>query len=99
LIHINSLIYSITKSKELEINSKKYLSNEHLLDRKNFDILVKSLGNNFVSKKEFNLKINQIENRIEKVEENKSGYVLGTMVISLISLSIWRKILNFKKKY
>ena len=99
LIHINSLIYSINKSKELIINSKKYLSNESLLDRKNFDILVNNLGNNFVSKKEFNRKINQIENRVEKVENNKSNYILGTMVISLISLFIWKKIINFKKSY
>ena len=99
LIHINSLIYSITKSKELVINSKKYLSNDNLIDRKNFDILVNNLGQNFVTKKEFNRKMIQIESRMEKVEDNRSNYILGTMVISLISLFIWKKIINFKKRY
>ena len=99
LIHINSLIYSITKSKELVINSKKYLSNDNLIDRKNFDILVNNLGQNFVTKKEFNRKMTQIESRMEKVEDNRSNYILGTMVISLISLFIWKKIINFKKRY
>ena len=41
----------------------------------------------------------QIESRMEKVEDNRSNYILGTMVISLISLFIWKKIINFKKKY
>ena len=98
-VNINSLIYSITKSKELVINSKKYLSNDNLIDRKNFDILVNNLGQNFVTKKEFNRKMTQIESRMEKVEDNRSNYILGTMVISLISLFIWKKIINFKKRY
>ena len=99
LIHINSLIYALTKGKEVNIESKKYLSNENLVDRKKFDILIRNMETNFVTKREFNYKINQIENRMEKVEENKSNYVLGTMVISLISLFIWKKIINFKKTY
>jgi hypothetical protein len=99
LIHINSLIYALTKGKEVNINSKKYLSNENLIDRKNFDILIRNMETNFVTKREFHHKINQIEHRMEKVEENKSNYVLGTMVISLISLFIWKKIINFKKTY
>lgn len=99
LVHVNSLIFSISKGNELYINSKKYLSPEHVIEKQNYEALMKNISDKFVSKNEFNKKISTIENRIEKVEENKSNYILGTMVISLISLFIWKKIINFKKRY
>ena len=33
------------------------------------------------------------------IEENKPAYILGTMVISLISLFIWKKMIKFKKDH
>ena len=99
LVHVNSLIFSISKGNELYINSKKYLSPEHVIEKQNYEALMKNISDKFISKNEFNKKISTIENRIEKVEENKSNYILGTMVISLISLFIWKKIINFKKRY
>ena len=103
LTHINTVINSIISEKEININSKKYLSNDSFTDRKKFNTLMKTLNNQFVTRKEFNLKINKIENRIINIEENKPTYILGTMVISLISLFIWKKMIRFKtnsyKKY
>ena len=99
LIHINSLIYGIKNSKKVEINLKKYISNEQFVENNFNNNYMKVIKDRFVSKSEFKSKINQIENRLLKVEDNKSNYILGTMVISLISLFIWKKIINFKKKY
>lgn len=98
LTHINTIINSITNQNEININSKKYLSNENFVDRKKFNLLIKTLNNEFVSKKEFNLKMRKIENRISNVEENRPAYILGTMVISLISLFVWKKMIKFKSK-
>ena len=98
LTHLNTIIYGITKEKEVNINTKKYLSDENFMDRKKFNMLLKTLDKQFVSKKEFKNKINQIETRITNIEENKPAYVLGTMVISLISLFIWKKMIRFKTK-
>ena len=98
LTHINTVVNSILNEREININSKKYLSNEHFMDRKKFDTLVKNLNSQFVTKKEFKTKINQIETRITNIEENNSEYVLGTMVISLISLFIWRKMIRFRRR-
>ena len=66
------------------------------MDRKN---LIKTLNSQFVSKREFRNKIHEIETRITNVEENKQGYILGTMVISLISLFVWKKMIKFKSNY
>lgn len=99
LIHINSLIYGIRNFKKIEINLKKYISNDQFVENNISDDYIKALKEKFVTKSEFKTKMNQIEKRLLKVEDNKSNYVLGTMVISLISLFIWKKILNFKKKY
>ena len=66
------------------------------MDRKN---LIKTLNSQFVSKREFRNKIYEIETRITNVEENKQGYILGTMVISLISLFVWKKMIKFKSNY
>lgn len=98
LIHINSLIFAIKNSKKIEINLKKYISDEKFLNKPSYDdSLMKILKEKFISKNDFNLKIKQIEKRLDNVEDDKSNYVLGTIVISLISLFIWRKIINFKK--
>lgn len=98
LTHVNTIVNSITNQNEININSKKYLSNENFVDRKKFNLLIKTLNSEFVSKKEFNLKIKKIEDRICNVEENKPAYILGTMVISLISLFVWKKMIKFKSK-
>lgn len=100
LIHINSLIYAIKNSKKLEINLKKYISDEKFINKPSYDdSLMNMLKEKFISKNEFNLKIKNIEKRLDKVEDNRTNYLLGTIVISLISLFIWRKIINFKKTY
>ena len=96
LIHINSLVYSIKKNKIVEIDMKKYISNDQFVNKNNIDEIIKILKDRFVSKKDFNNKIHQIENRLDKVEDDKSNHVLGTVVISLISLFIWRKMINFR---
>lgn len=99
LTHLNTIIYGITNGKEININTKKYLSNEIFTDRRKFNNLVKSLRNQFVNKNDFNNKINEIETRITNIEENKPAYILGTMVISLISLFVWKRMINFKKQH
>ena len=103
LININSLIHSMTKSKELYIDSKKYMVNNvqssEIDDRRNFNSMVKNLSASFVSKQEFDDKLSRIERRMIKVEDNKSNYIMGTMVISLISLYIWKRIVNFKQTH
>ena len=98
LTHINTIINSIINEKEININSKKYLSNDNFVDRKKFNVLIKTLNNEYVSKKEFNLKIKKIEDRVTNIEDNKPTYILGTMVISLISLFIWKKMIKFKTR-
>ena len=75
---------------------KKYISNDQFVNKNNIDEIIKILKDRFVSKKDFNNKIHQIENRLDKVEDDKSNHVLGTVVISLISLFIWRKMINFR---
>ena len=66
---------------------------------KKFDVLLKTINLQFVNKKEFNNKIIEIEERLSNIENNNSPYIIGTMVISLISLSIWKKIMNFKENF
>ena len=59
---------------------------------------MKTINSQFVSKREFVEKIDEIENRITTIENgSQSPYVIGTMVISLISLSIWKKLMNFRE--
>lgn len=99
LIHLTTILNGIDNENEVNINTKKYISDEMFMDRKKFNNLIKNLNSQFVSKKEFNSKINQIENRISLVEENRPTYILGTMVISLISLFVWKKMINFKSNY
>ena len=99
LTHLNTIIFGITNEKEININTKKYLSNEIFTDRRKFNNLVKSLKNQFISKSDFNNKINEIETRITNIEENKPAYILGTIVISLISLFIWKRMINFKRQH
>ena len=52
LIHINSLINAMSQRTKIRINEDKYLSNEYLSDKKDFQNLVKNLSNHFVTKKE-----------------------------------------------
>lgn len=99
LMHLTTILNGIDNENEVNINTKKYISDEMFMDRKKFSNLIKNLNSQFVSKKEFNSKINQIENRISLVEENRPTYILGTMVISLISLFVWKKMINFKSNY
>ena len=96
LTHINTIINSVISEREININSKTYLSNDNFVDKKKFNVLIKTLNNEYVTKKDFNLKIKKIEDRVTNIEDNKPTYILGTMVISLISLFIWKKILRFK---
>lgn len=98
LTHLNQLLIGIKKGKIVCINDKKYMSNENFNDRKQFNLLMKTINTQFVSKREFVEKIDEIENRILTIENNSnSPYVIGTMVISLISLSIWKKLMNFRE--
>ena len=97
--HINQLVIGIKKGKTISIDNKKYLSNENFDDKKKFDVLLKTINLQFVNKKEFNNKIIEIEERLSNIENNNSPYIIGTMVISLISLSIWKKIMNFKENF
>ena len=99
LIHLTTILNGIKNKSEVNINTKKYISDEVFMDRKNLNNLIKTLNSQFVSKREFRNKIHEIETRITNVEENKPGYILGTMVISLISLFIWKKMLKFKSNY
>jgi hypothetical protein len=99
LTHVNQLIIAIKKGTTLCIDDKKYLSNDTFNDRKKFDILIKTINSQYVSKKEFNIKINEIETRITNIESNNSPYIMGTMVISLISLSIWKKLIRFREDF
>ena len=96
LIHINSLINAISQRSKIKINEDKYLSNEYLSDKKDFQNLVKNLSIHFVTKKELKEEILKIEKK-NVINENKiSEFIMGTIVISSISLHIWKKILDFR---
>ena len=98
LTHVNQILIGIKKGKIICIDDKKYLSNDNFNDRKQFNLLMKTINSQFVTKKEFTNKIDEIENRITTIENgSNSPYVIGTMVISLISLSIWKKLMNFRE--
>lgn len=98
LTHINQLLIGIKKGQMVCIDDKKYLSNDNFNDKKKFNLLMKTINSQFVSKREFNDKIEEIESRISTIENgSNSPYVIGTMVISLISLSIWKKLMNFRE--
>jgi hypothetical protein len=96
LIHINSLINAMSQRTKIKINEDKYLSNEYLSDKKDFQNLVKNLSNHFVTKKELKEEISRIEKRNIKSEKKISEFIMGTIVISSISLHIWKKIINFR---
>ena len=99
LTHVNQLLVSIKKGKTMIIDDKKYLSNDNFNDRKQFDVLMKTINSQFVSKREFKNKIEEIESRITNIESSSSPYVMGTMVISLISLSIWKRLMRFREDF
>ena len=96
LIHINSLINAMSQRTKIRINEDKYLSNEYLSEKKDFQNLVKNLSNHFVTKKELKEEISRIEKKNIKSEEKISEFIMGTIVISSISLHIWKKIINFR---